>query len=244
MKRKSLQKVARSKTVPSSKAQHLSQHISPTHWSLSQMLLIHLCLDSEHRWADVINLKLRYLISVEHESQKKKKFCSKIPTSSGRNAIPPALETWKTLFATSLRKEELARCWLSNRKEEVKGKRRATEAEWQQEMRESERHGEDAERKQLSGGIRMRWRHLTGRESCSLRLSFRHQPSPGFPCPWARLLTPWRLWADWQLQLVLGHCALSCRWHCKCAKVCSRVCARARELGRGSCHRCKAHLCM
>lgn len=42
---------------------------------------------------------------------------------------------------------------------------------------------EDAERKQLSRGIRMRWRHLTGRESCSLRLSLHRRPRATLPSP-------------------------------------------------------------
>lgn len=59
-----------SETEQSGKAQKISQHISPPRWSRRRMLLIHLCLGCEHQWADVINWKLRYLVSVEHESQK------------------------------------------------------------------------------------------------------------------------------------------------------------------------------
>lgn len=83
-----------------------------------------------------------------------------LTTFSGRS--PPTLKR-ETLFRLPWKpgrfpftKVELARCWLSNGKAEAKGKRRDTEAEWQQEIRESDRHGGDAERKQLSGGIRMR----------------------------------------------------------------------------------------
>lgn len=38
-----------SETEQSSKAQKISQHISPTGWSLRRMLLIHLCLGCEHQ---------------------------------------------------------------------------------------------------------------------------------------------------------------------------------------------------
>lgn len=39
------------------------------------------------------------------------------------------------------------------------------------------------EKKQLSGGIGMRWRHLTGRESCSLRLKLPASATHQLPHP-------------------------------------------------------------
>lgn len=60
-----------------------------------------------------------------------------------RNAIKPARgkKNLEDPPSPPLRKKAQARCWISNGKEEVKGKRRRARAEWQQEMRESERHG-------------------------------------------------------------------------------------------------------
>lgn len=118
----------------------------------------------------------------------------------------------------------------------MKVKRRATEAEWQQEMREGERHGEKSNYLAASGCDEGGWQagRAAARDSAAPA-----SPSLGPP--------PHATAADWQPQPAPGRCTLSCCLQCKCASAFSRVCARACawEPGRGACLGCKDYfLCV
>lgn len=104
-------------------------------------------------------------------------FFNKIPIGK-LNKPSPGKPGRPSLSQSSLRKKDVDYQKKKTKWRESEG---VQHRDWVAAGNEGERETrQDAGRKQLSPDIRMLWRHLTGRESCSLQLSFHRRPRTTF----------------------------------------------------------------